>query len=669
MATITFLSHNIYGVGGTVRTVVNLANELAKWHEVSILSVYQRVDRPSFEISPKVKVIPLVDTRPGSKDRDDERSQFPSREIPAQEELYDQYSALSDDRLRQFFLESEPDVFISTRPGLAIMMAKYTKPHTLRIAQEHTSAAMLEADLVKEMRSSYGNIQEVVTVTNYERELFERLYEGINVRVSCIANSFTVSDLPRSTQQNKLIVAAGRLNKGKRFELLVHAFAQLRDEFPDWKVRIYGGGAERSSLKLLTQKLKLSNHVHLMGPHGSMAAEWRKGSIAVSTSDAESFGMTIIEAMDAGLAVLSTDCPVGPREIIENGTDGILSEVGNLSELTRNLRRLLSDRTLREKLAENSELKAKQFSSTSIAMQYNQLMADAGLLGAVLETEAPTVAGGKTAPVLEIKSISGNEILLRMTFSRRDFIILPAVTFFSKTKKALDFSARLQKIESADEGSRYEAVISSDQFNTDAIWDTKFSTLGRRIDYTNLSVDSSSLVSSSINETRSGFSHIIPFSSAQGELRVRSWRRKRHAELASVRQRNSLAIVDINSLFAQSEIKDAVLVRRGINNDRISLPVDFQGVDSLRLVIDLAKLAELAIDNHEDWDLFLREKSKRIRVSKIIDDVVLKKHIYSYPAWNFEDYNHLQRIEERVSIRPYLSIRNDLSFSVISRKV
>lgn len=62
-----------------------------------------------------------------------------------------------------------------------------------------------------------------------------------------------------------------------------------------------------------------------MGAHSPIETEWAKGSIAAVSSDAESFGMTLVEAMHCGVPVVSTDCRYGPGEIIANGKDGLLS--------------------------------------------------------------------------------------------------------------------------------------------------------------------------------------------------------------------------------------------------------------------------------------------------------------------------------------------------------
>ena len=60
-----------------------------------------------------------------------------------------------------------------------------------------------------------------------------------------------------------------------------------------------------------------------MGPHSPIEDEFAKASIVAVASDAESFGMTIVEAMRCGVPVVSTDCPLGPAEIIEDGVRAV----------------------------------------------------------------------------------------------------------------------------------------------------------------------------------------------------------------------------------------------------------------------------------------------------------------------------------------------------------
>ena len=87
-----------------------------------------------------------------------------------------------------------------------------------------------------------------------------------------------------------------------------------------------------------------------MGPANPLDPEWAKGSIAAVTSSLESFGMTIVEAMRCGLPVVSTDCPHGPAEIIDNGVDGRLVPTGDTDAIAAALLDLINNDDLRQQM-------------------------------------------------------------------------------------------------------------------------------------------------------------------------------------------------------------------------------------------------------------------------------------------------------------------------------
>lgn len=80
---ISFLINNIYGIRGTNRAVINLAEALAVRHDVEIVSVFRRATTTKFEIAPRITVRALVDLRPGSADRGATGSDEPSEVVPA----------------------------------------------------------------------------------------------------------------------------------------------------------------------------------------------------------------------------------------------------------------------------------------------------------------------------------------------------------------------------------------------------------------------------------------------------------------------------------------------------------------------------------------------------------------------------------------------------------
>ncbi|CAL9285426.1 D-inositol-3-phosphate glycosyltransferase [Streptomyces sp. SudanB25_2051] len=113
-----------------------------------------------------------------------------------------------------------------------------------------------------------------------------------------------------------------------------------------------------------------------MGPANPLEPEWVKGSVAAVTSRLESFGMTIVEAMRCGLPVVSTDCPHGPREIIEDGVDGRLVPVGDADAVAEALLALIQDDELRRRYGRAALEAAGRFDPARIAERHEALWAE-----------------------------------------------------------------------------------------------------------------------------------------------------------------------------------------------------------------------------------------------------------------------------------------------------
>ena len=133
--------------------------------------------------------------------------------------------------------------------------------------------------------------------------------------------------------------ALGDLIKRKAFDRLIRAFAMQFDKTPDVHLKIAGDGPLYASLQTLIVDLKLADRVTLLGliSKQQVFEEMNTAHAVVISSDAESFGNTLIEAMFKGLPVVSTRCG-GPEEIVTT-TNGLLCEK-NDKDLARNMRTL-----------------------------------------------------------------------------------------------------------------------------------------------------------------------------------------------------------------------------------------------------------------------------------------------------------------------------------------
>ncbi|WP_030982085.1 glycosyltransferase family 4 protein [Streptomyces sp. NRRL S-1813] len=370
---ITLLLHNAYAIGGTIRTTFNLAAALAGRHDVEIVSMLRHREVPRFTLDPRVRLIPLVDTRVGSEDMADPLFGEPARDFPLAEKRHHQYSRLVDLRAAEFLRTTDADVLIGTRPGINVYLARFGPRRALRIAQEHLRYDAHSKRLRTELAPHYRTLDAVVTTTEADASVYLARMPLPGVRVLAVPNIVPAPAGRPSEGTAKVIAAAGRLVRGKRFDLLIEAFSAVAAKHPDWRLRIHGGGAERAQLQGLIDGLGLSEQAELTGPRSPIEAEFAKASIVASASDAESFGMTIVEAMRCGVPVVSTDCPLGPAEIIHDGTDGLLVPRGDGRALAAALLQLVEDPQRRSEMARTALESSRRYDPEPIAERYQLL--------------------------------------------------------------------------------------------------------------------------------------------------------------------------------------------------------------------------------------------------------------------------------------------------------
>ncbi|WP_407565538.1 glycosyltransferase family 4 protein [Streptomyces sp. 184] len=379
---ISFLLHNTFGIGGTIRTTYNLAQALAERHDVEIVSVFRHRDEPMMGKPGSVPVRVLVDLRRGSPDYagDLPDHRKPARVFARGDRRYQQYSRLTDARIGAYLRSVDADVVVGTRPGLNVHIARQTRRGPVRVAQEHLTLDGHGHRLRRELGIRYGLLDAVTTVTEADARAYRTRLNLRGVRIEAVPNSVPRPTVTPSDGTAKVVVAAGRLTRVKRYDLLIEAFAKVVAARPDWTLRIYGSGDrtgnERKSLKALIKERHLQDHVHLMGNANPMEPEWAKGSLAAVTSCKESFGMTIVGAMRCALPVVATDCPHGPSEIIENGVDGRLVPVGDANAVAAALLELIEDDDLRRRTGAAALTASERFDPARIAAQHEALYTD-----------------------------------------------------------------------------------------------------------------------------------------------------------------------------------------------------------------------------------------------------------------------------------------------------
>ena len=166
-----------------------------------------------------------------------------------------------------------------------------------------------------------------------------------------------------------VIATAGRLVPAKDHRCLLEAFALLRKRRPA-RLAIFGDGPMEDQLRSYASELKIADNVMFAGYVDDLAAAYSAADVFVLSSTTEGFGNVLVEAMAAGIPVVSTDAPHGPREILDGGRFGTLVPVGNAHALAAAIERTIDLPVTKSELKK----RASDFDAKAIGDRYEALL-------------------------------------------------------------------------------------------------------------------------------------------------------------------------------------------------------------------------------------------------------------------------------------------------------
>jgi glycosyltransferase involved in cell wall biosynthesis len=375
---VTFLLMHAWGMGGTIRTTLNLAAHLAERHDVEILSVVRRRDRPFFPFPADVAVTAVDDQRgahgPGIRRRL-ERLLRARRSLllhPA-DHASDSCSLWTDLLLLRRLRCIGHGAIVGSRPALNVVAAAAARPGLAAIGQEHMNLGAHPSRLRAAMRRGYAGLDAVVVLSEPD----VRDYRGMlraSTRVLAIPNAIPAIEGPAAPLTAPTILAAGRLTRQKGFDRLIPAFAPVARRHPDWTLRICGRGPAAPRLRRLVAEHELSDRVLLLGAVKDLAREMAQASLFVLSSRFEGLPMVLLEAMRAGLPVASFDCPTGPREVVEHERTGLLVDEGDEAALAAAMLRLVEDEDARRRMGAAGRARARAFTMEAVGPRWEALL-------------------------------------------------------------------------------------------------------------------------------------------------------------------------------------------------------------------------------------------------------------------------------------------------------
>jgi glycosyltransferase involved in cell wall biosynthesis len=372
---VTFLVNDSSGHGGVARTVVNLVNHLADHRDVHLVSLHRGADRPAYPLDPRVGHEVLLDVRPGrlgpARRLLDRR---PSRLDPPTVER--RMTRLTDHVLRRRLSRQQPGVLVTTRPSLHLAAARWRADGVRLVGQDHQNfpTRFRGPAQAAVLRTALPALDAFVVLTEADAADYRReLPDAPDVRVIRNALPWPVPGTPASLG-TKVVVAAGRLVREKGFGRLLDAFAPVARAHPDWQLHVYGDGPLRPALTARVDRLGLAGQIRLPGYADDLVGVLAGASVFAMTSRTEGFPMVLIEAMSAGVPLVSFDCPRGPGEIVDHGRNGLLVGDGDVPAFTAALARLVEDDALRRRCGARARQDAHRYAADRVVRDWLDLL-------------------------------------------------------------------------------------------------------------------------------------------------------------------------------------------------------------------------------------------------------------------------------------------------------
>ena len=280
-------------------------------------------------------------------------------------------------KIRTVIKKEKPDVIISFLYILNPKVILASRFLNIQVVYcEHTNF-INNRTWLKTIRRVYINklADKVTVLTQRDFDLLKGKLNNMEIMPNPI--SFPVCNI-FNVFRKKVVLAVGNLNayEGKGFLGLIKAWSSIASKNKDWTLCIAGRGSEKSMyiLRNLIEECKLESQVKLLGEIKDIELLYRTSTIFVLSSKNEGLPMVLMEAMSQGCACVSFDISTGPREIIDDGVDGILVKENDFGELMEKIEWLISDEEMCRKLGEKAMLSMNRYSLPVILDKWESLL-------------------------------------------------------------------------------------------------------------------------------------------------------------------------------------------------------------------------------------------------------------------------------------------------------
>lgn len=276
-------------------------------------------------------------------------------------------------KLKKIIKQYNPDVIHTHLYVVAYVLLasprNIVKYHTVHNVAEKEATGIRR--VIMKIAYTIGNFTPV-GISPYCVTTIKKIYHLKNF--PCICNGIDTNYYkPCKIEHNGIrFINVGRLQSQKNQSLLIKAFAQIHKMFPNTSLEIIGEGELRPELEDMVDRLNIHNSVVMQGISSEILKKLNESDIYVSTSDFEGLPVSVLEAMACGLPVVATKAG-GIIDIVRQGYNGFLVEVGDMEGLVEAMTKLVLDTELRSKLGNNSRTLSLEYDIKSCAQKYQSL--------------------------------------------------------------------------------------------------------------------------------------------------------------------------------------------------------------------------------------------------------------------------------------------------------
>lgn len=365
-----YVAPHLSNVGGLERTLTNKANYMAEQgHDVRLLTYAEHQTKIFYPLHPNVGVISL-DT--------------PFHQLfhyPAYARLWYYFHIRRNfrNKMRQAVSDFQPDVVVITIPNTEDFIYDIVSAagHAKVVIESHLAADYHLVNLSSTEKVIYRFYPPLEAIKKADLLITLTEKDAESWRKRGVKNVVTIPNpIPRNchskSQTEKLpgrIIAVGRLDDQKRHDRLIEAFALIADKHPSWYIDLFGNGQLYDDLMAQIQQSGLDGRINILDPVEDIFSEYGRSQFFVLSSDYEGFSLVIVEAMACGIPVVSTNCPCGPAEIINDGVTGLLAQV-NAADLAEKMEWMITHESERRLMGEKSLLRVSDFAEEKVMVKW-----------------------------------------------------------------------------------------------------------------------------------------------------------------------------------------------------------------------------------------------------------------------------------------------------------